>query len=243
MIRNTGKKALYEVIGVNRHKTAGGGITKSLPTEQSAEQPTLWLKKPRMLQFNAGRVEMSVPYQLAVAVLLSCILMIVVVFRLGQLSGPKSDESAGTVVRSTRSQPTVTELPTDTATQKTVPVTTAPPILVPAEAKTEKSRKQEPSKTAAANRIVIQICQEKKSLQPVVLYFAQHDIETEIFEIDGRYYLVSSKKYENPEKDGTNGFLAKKHIMEVGANYRSPPGYNSFGITPFQDAYGMKFDD
>ena len=48
---------------------------------------------------------------------------------------------------------------------------------------------------------------------------------------------------ENPNKLGTDGYAARTRIIELGANYVSPPGYDSFGAEPFYDAYGMKSRD
>jgi hypothetical protein len=83
----------------------------------------------------------------------------------------------------------------------------------------------------------------REHLEPVRLYFAEKGIETEIRRIGDRYYLVTSQKYDNPEREGTEGYQAKQKIIETGAGYKSPPGYESFGTRPFSDAYGMRFDD
>ena len=73
-------------------------------------------------------------------------------------------------------------------------------------------------------------------------YFSENGIETEIRKVGNWYYLISAEKYDNPEKAGTDGFAAKQRIVELGAKYKSPPGYGSFGTKPFSDAYGMKLD-
>jgi hypothetical protein len=57
------------------------------------------------------------------------------------------------------------------------------------------------------------------------------------------YYLVTKKKYENPQKQGTDGYLAKQRIIAVGAKYKAPPGRETFGVKSFETAYGRKFDD
>jgi hypothetical protein len=80
-------------------------------------------------------------------------------------------------------------------------------------------------------------------LEPVKEHFAQFGIETEIKRIDEWYYLVTKDKYDNPQKPGTDGYLARQRIIELGAQYKAPPGYETFGKEPFHDAYGMKFDD
>jgi len=31
--------------------------------------------------------------------------------------------------------------------------------------------------------------------------------------------------------------------VKIGADYKAPQGFGSFGTKPFHDAYGMKFDN
>jgi len=97
------------------------------------------------------------------------------------------------------------------------------------------------------NRIVIQTYENAEQLEPVQEYFAYYGIATEIRRIQGRCFLVTSEKYDNPGKQGTDGFKARQRIVELGAKYKPPgPQYESFGSStslPFHDAYGMKFDD
>ncbi len=57
------------------------------------------------------------------------------------------------------------------------------------------------------------------------------------------YYLVTKEKYDNPERSGTDGSKAKQDIIKLGAAYKAPQGYGTFGPKPFHDAYGMRFDD
>ena len=96
------------------------------------------------------------------------------------------------------------------------------------------------------NRIVIQTLQLRSHLEPVKQYFASFGVETEIKKVDNWYYLVTENKYDNPEKPGTNGYFAKQRIIELGAGYKAPTGYESFrrgDKMPFHDAFGMNFDD
>jgi hypothetical protein len=74
-------------------------------------------------------------------------------------------------------------------------------------------------------------------------YFAGFGIETEVRHINNWYYLVTKDKYDNPEKPGTDGYAAKQKIIELGADYKAPAGYGTFGPKPFHDAYGMRFED
>jgi hypothetical protein len=250
MARNREKKALYEVISKTWPKPRydktleqlhpeKSGKDKQIATKFSAQlrgRAAKWLNRPRIIQFNAGRIEISMPYQLAIALLLGLVLLVLVAFRLGQityLSSQKATDSAAKIPEST---------------QKTVPkmTTGAPQRTAPAEEKTPVptfTQKVEPVKPKGDNRIVIQSYQLRADLEPVKQYFAQFGIETEIIKISDWYYLVTRDKYENPGKPGTDGYLAKQKIIELGANYKAPPGYEAFGSKPFSDAYGKKFDE
>lgn len=110
MARYRGQKALYEVI--SQAKTKPGrlspGQTGTSATEAPAQEaqvqsepqvvqdlpgPELvpaspqvrWLR-PRAIQFNNGRVELTIPYPIAIALVLAFILIILAAFRLGQRS-------------------------------------------------------------------------------------------------------------------------------------------------------------
>ncbi|MHC4888580.1 MAG: hypothetical protein ACYTEO_03840, partial [Planctomycetota bacterium] len=93
------------------------------------------------------------------------------------------------------------------------------------------------------HRIVIQTYQIRADLEPVKQHFARFGIETEIRRINEVYYLVTKEKYENPEKSGTDGYLAKERMIAVGAKYKAQQGYEPFGAKSFETAYGMRFDD
>jgi hypothetical protein len=251
MARNREKKALYEVMSKTTwpkprsdktleplHPEKSGEdkqtTTKFLP--QMRGRVAKWLNRPRIIQFNAGRIEISVPYQLAIALLLGLVLLVLVAFRLGQISYRSSQKVAGSSAK----------MPENV--QKAAPKVVAgtPQGAVPVEKKAPVppvTQKVEPVKPKGDNRIVIQSYQLRADLEPVKQYFAQFGIETEIIKISDWYYLVTKDKYENPAKVGTDGYLAKQKIIELGAKYKAPPGYEVFGSKPFSDAYGKKFDE
>jgi len=243
--RNRKKMALYEAIGKTRHKPRYNETLEQLhPDMTDEDKPTTvksdivipertarWPRRPRIVQFNAGRIELSIPYQLAVTLLLGIILLVLVAFRIGQ--NVSSRNSAKSV-------------------PEAVPQNTAPAgigtLLIPADdLKTTSvlttTEETEQAKQKGNNRIVIQTYQLKAHLEPVKNYFAQFGIQTEIRKIDNWYYLVTKDKYENPKKPGTDGYLAKQKIIEFGAQYKASQGYETFGSKPFYDAYGKKFDD
>lgn len=235
MARSRKKKALYEVIGKTWPKPGSGRageqppVKKSGTDESAAPKPvgTVWPRRPRILQFNAGRIELSLPYQLAIALILGLVLLVLVFYRLGQMSYPAEQESSNPAAK-------IKDVDWDRPTgPATVDRTPAPGAAENAEAVGQKGR----------NRIVIQTYETRTQLEPVKEYFASFGIKTEFRKIGGWYYLVTQDKYENPEKRGTDGYLAKERIIELGADYKAPEGYESFGKKPFHDAYGMRFDD
>ena len=234
MARKRRKKALYEVIGGIWSKDSGEGTlgkySPGAPEDEDvakgpswASRSSIWSKKPRLFQLNAGRFEMSIAYQLAIAIVLGLIIVVLIAFQIGKCS-----------------QPTVEGRQTQTLDELS--------------ARTDSARPTAPGTNGQAgsdeltgkNRIVIQTLQLRSHLEPVKQYFASFGVETEIKKVDNWYYLVTENKYDNPEKPGTNGYFAKQRIIELGAGYKAPTGYESFKRgekTPFHDAFGMNFND
>jgi hypothetical protein len=243
--RSRGKKALYEIIGGARYKA---GFDRALGQIQQpsaeADEKQEWIppklgslpKKPRMVQYNSGRIELSIPYQICIAVLLGAILLFLVVYRLGQLSNAGSQKTTELATEMPKSPKKTAEQPM--AVEQRVIEQIKEVVPAPAF-----SKQFEQAEDAGSNRIVIQTYQLKTALEPVKQFFAANGIETEIREIGGLYYLVTSRKYENPERPGTDGYNMKQQIIKLGASYKAPPGYETFGRKPFHDAYGMRFDD
>jgi len=226
MVRYRKKVALYEVI--NKSGLNSDVDDKPVQDEQGNNfERVRWPKKPRIIQFNVGRIEFSMPYQLAIAIVLCFVLVALVLFRLGQNSGRAE------VVASDASGISSAQI---TDARSDLPVKRV-------ERKEKRASTSEAAKSSGSNRIVIQTWQSRSQLEPVKKYFDQAGVGTEIRKIGNTYYLVTMDKYENPEKKGTDGYKAKERIIELGANYKSPDGYGSFGPKPFHDAYGMKFDD
>jgi len=243
MVRRRRKKSLYEVMGQTWPKPSPektleqpGKPGKAEPiTARAPERLTRWPKRPRAVQFNAGRIDISIPYQIAIAIILGIILLLLVAFRLGQITYRSSQKVTDSAVPMPKNLPLIAPRPAAAAPQTLM----SAEETAPAPASTEKI---EPVNPKANNRIVIQTYQLRAHLAPVKQYFAQFGIETEIKKISDWYYLVTKNKYENPEKPGTDGYLAKQKIIEWGAQYKAPPGYETFGSKPFHDAYGMRFD-
>ena len=246
MARNRKKKALYEVISKARFKSSYGKALERLQSGKAAEDEPIaaragmeiaeraagWPRRPKMAQFNAGRIEISMPYQLAIALLLGLVLLILVAFRLGQIN----QKAADSAIKMQEPPQEAVGRPIATAPQMPAPVEKPASVAASAE-------KVEPATPKGNNRIVIQTWQSRAQLEPVKDFFARVGIETEIRKIDNWWYLITKDKYENPERQGTDGYSAKQKIIELGAKYKAPPGRETFGPKPFDDAYGMKFDN
>jgi hypothetical protein len=235
------KKSLYEVMGEARLKSRHGKtleqpspekVDKDEPTTESTvavpERAVQWPRRPRIVQFNAGRIEISIPYQLAIAFLLGIILLVLVVYRVGEGVG----ESAA---KKQKNNPGRLLNQNNTAGQGQNTNTDRKML--------SNNGKDKVAESKGNHRIVIQTYEVRAHLDPVQRYFNQSGIETEIRTIDGKYCLVTKKKYENPQKQGTDGYAAKQKIIELGAQYKAPPGYETFGVKSFESAYGRKFED
>jgi len=259
MVHNTKKKALYEVIGrtglksgyeqLHPNSTAGtnAGQTPSASAGQ-AQGVVRWTIKPSVVQFNAGRIEFSIPYQVGIAVVLGVLLAAVVLFRLGERVGSrevaakapaaakplvnKPAESRPVAPKPVTQDTPVVKQPTAQDTSAAA-VTATQPISTPPTSSVQGGR----------NRIVLKIYQVRSHLEPAKEYFDKMGIATEIIEKNNWYYLVTKNKYDNPEKAGTDGYLAKQKIIEIGSGYKAPAGFESFGPKPFSDAFGMRFDE
>jgi len=243
MIHNRKKMALYEVISKTRPKPSYDKLQGQNEPKKSGEdvpdisrqviglpkKTSQWPRRPRFFQLNAGRIEIAMPYQLAIVVLLVAILLLMVAFRLGMNAG--SQKNVDTVVK----------IPAVQQNSSAAIKTDMPVIVGPI--KEKPATGIEVSESKGSNRIVIQTYDLRPHLVPVQQYFTQFGIETEIRKIGDMYYLVSAGKYENPQRQGTDGYAARQRIIELGANYKAPPGFETFGPKPFSDAYGMKFDD
>ena len=258
MIHNTKKKALYEVIS-----RAGSrpGYEQLHPDDTAGENPPTdtgtspnvvrWVRKPSVVQFNAGRIEFSVPYQVGIAVVLGVLLAAVVLFRLGERVGsrevatkapaaakPVVNTSAGSTSSPQAGSGQVKSVLPKPVTQDT------PAVKQPTAQDTSVASVAAAQPTSTGrNRIVLKIYQVRSHLEPAKEYFDKMGVATEIIEKNNWYYLVTKNKYDNPEKAGTDGNLAKQKIIEIGSGYKAPVGFESFGPKPFSDAFGMRFDE
>ncbi len=236
MVHNTKKKALYEVMGragtkpryEQLHPSSTAGQTPSAPSTGSPQSQGVvrWTIKPSVVQFNVGRIEFSIPYQAGIAIALGMLLAAVVLFRLGERVGSREVATNASTVRTASQDTPVVRQPTAQDT----PAASA-------------AAGQPASAQGGKNRIVIKVYQVRSHLEPVKEYFDKMGVATEIIERGNWYYLVTKNKYDNPGKTGTDGYLARQKIAELGAGYKAPVGFETFGPKPFSDAFGMRFDE
>ena len=236
MARNRSKKALYEVMSRSRSNSNYGKTIEPLRQDGSTENrqenadstspgsnPQIvpgWPARPKLVQFNAGRIEISMPYQLAIAILLGIVLVVLVFFRLGQASFKQETADLGT------------EIPRNVIEKS-----------AENENSSSKIEKNENTVTKGRNNIVLKQFARRADLEQAQKYFGTAGIETTIISRAGTYFLISKNTYDNPGKPGTDGYKALKKIVSIGADYKAPQGYESFGPIPFNDAYGKRFDN
>ncbi|MCK4886100.1 MAG: hypothetical protein KAS96_01865 [Planctomycetes bacterium] len=254
MKRPSKRMALYEVMGKKESKSF---LKKSLeplkPTEKekkvippisslpekSSEKPVKWANKPKFLQLNAGRVEMSIPYQVAIAVILVAFVVVLMAFRFGKASGNQNAAvKAAAPVKKIAEKPVYRPVSKPKVESSDLPIGLA--------AKESAPKPVLPAVSTGGSNIVVQTLRSRNDLEPVKDYFAGHGIATEIKKVKSWYYLVTVNKYESLKKTGSQGNNMLKRIVELGAGYKAPQGFESFrvkGKTPFRDAYGIKFED
>ena len=268
MARNRGKKALYEVMSKARakqsyaksleqmHSRKSEQVTPAVappkPAPEAPKAAAQWRKKPRIAQFNAGRFEFSVPYQVAIALGLVLVLLLLGSYRLGQRSivpgQLAADESGGQVGKA--DQESDSGLAKANMQESASPAENVPPQeqVMPNEDATRIVEEQvEPVKPKGKNAIVLAHSGRIVDFQPVVEHYEQHGIALKIVPLEnGRYQLRTVEQYvRNPATPGTDAFEAKRRIIEVGELYRgmAPAGLDTFGKHPFSDAYGKKVED
>src|SRR3972149_9483889 len=205
MARGHKKMAFYEAMTKARFKSSYGKKLERLHPEKSSENEQVsagsesvisgrvakWWKKPRIVQFNTGRIEFSISYPLAIALLLVIILLLLAAFRLGQ----KMPESAGKIPQS------LPEKPVGQATTETPLVIDKPEKMAPVAVSKEKT---ELTALKGSNVIVLVEYQTQADLVPVKKHFAEFGIETELANWAGRYFLITKDRFEGfgPDSDG-----------------------------------------
>ena len=264
MARKRGKKALYEVMSKARKKPGfGRTLEKMLPEKpvtkeeeivevavkkrseadvETSKTAAKWWRKPSAVQFNVGRVEFSMPYQLGIALVLGAVLLIVAAFRLGGYftdSNPNGPAEIENVKEPPIQEKDVEQPEVANVIELASPVEEESVLL-----ETEEPEPVKPviPKSTGNNVIILQQFGAREDLRPVQAHFEEYDIETEIVMENGNYFLRTKNRYDNPRTPGTDGYKALQEIIRVGAKYKgkAPPNYETFSPRFFSDAYGKK---
>ncbi len=238
MAKKRKKMALYEVFSKDLTKSHGGkqleqfkphapGTVSDDSTDLPRSSSRAAHLRPRMMQLNRGRVEISMPYQVAIVVALMLILCVLAAYRLGQRQ--IVNEPDGPVEGLNNPAPAITNNNpagnADENLEAVEPVKTQEEIEIPL------------ASSPKTNWIVIKQWKNKEDLFPVKQWYAGNGIETQIREINGSYYLHTVQKYDNPSVSGTDGARAMQQIIRIGAGYVAPPGSAKFNL---QKPYGKK---
>ncbi|MFZ2145689.1 MAG: hypothetical protein WAV28_00600 [Sedimentisphaerales bacterium] len=247
MVRNRGKKALYEVMSKARNKPGYGRTLeqmrpkrpdegKSAVNAETSKATARWLRKPRIVQFNFGRIEFSIPYQLAIAIVLVLILLVLAAFRLGQEYYQTEQRTISTAVER---QQVNRKTPIE---REVADIMEPPPPDEDSRLRDIEGVKPIQPSSTGNNVIVVQQWGARPDLVPVQAHFAEYGIDTEIVMENGSYFLQTKNRYDNPKTPGTDGYKALQEIIKVGAKYKgkAPPTFETFALNFFSDAYGKK---
>ena|GEM_PF-1769778 len=258
MARNKrGKMALYEAMSKARQKPGFGRtlermredgphddepdvqpehlvVTEESPAEETSEPTVQWTRKPSVAQLNAGRIEFSMPYQLAITMALGFVLAVLLAFRAGQWY---SDKHQGPVEAGGNTPAGQARLPQNDYGSPGRATT-------PQESTTQDSGRRTTPVSTGDHVIVIVEYGRRDDLVPVQKHFAQSNIETEIISQGGRYFLISKDRYDydSLSTPGSDGYKALMRIRQVGPGYRgkAPDGMEPFAQDLGADAYGRK---
>ena len=214
-----------------------------------------WLR-PKAVQFNDGRIEVSLSYQIGIIIVLGVMLFLMMGFWFGRRVG-RIDERSRYNKQVVASRAEVGGAPVRSATPEPEPEfsTAGPPAETPSN---EASVRAAPVRTGD-NVIVLARHTDKSQLEPVQAYFREHGVETRILSYDrlravfeqygldisrlpkgDGFMLVTNDLYENPGRKGTNGYAMIEKIKELGRGYQAPPDHERFAVNFFSDAYGLK---
>jgi hypothetical protein len=240
-------------------------VVKSRPVERVAHpvpaNPMWTWLKPRPVQFNEGRIEISVPYYIGVIAGLVLLVVVLGAFRLGQArSGSGASEAAAGVQPMVDRAGAATNPPAESTPRTGITADTGRPLSGPVVSGTAR---QDVAAAAVQGDhwIVLAQYRRQEDFVPVVRHFAENGIRLGVASLaDLRQYfaanglnagvlpsgdgflLVTADAFGNPKIAGTDGHKMKQKIAEVGAKYKgkAPAGLERFAPNYFSDAYGMK---
>lgn len=257
MARYRGQKSLYEVMNRARIKSSRSSTeplhsqeSDIAGTESGSETPKqeqsvdfARYRRPKPIQINQGRIELTIPVKAAVILVLVVIVCLLLSFRLGQLY---SGSDSGTDESFIENRPTNNTQDTQGGMepapaeevdnkQQVESLGTSNPVdppQVPVNADTLR----------AGNAIVIQQFDKLADLKAVGRYFNREGIPTEIVQKGLYYFLITQERFK-VEELGSKGTQKRIEIRELGKNYKAPQGLETFSAHYFSDAYSKLIDD
>jgi hypothetical protein len=246
MPRNPKQKALYEVIkssqkGLSSIKRAGPIDAANVDSEEKSalkepsekvQEKSVQTLRPKTLGSIESRKVLLIPYRVVLVLALLFVLVVMASFKLGQVSGRRS---AGINAGSVPAESGKIDF-SDPAIKQTFST------LPESEIESQTIKEQVPPGSVGDNVIVIATYRTRRDLEPVQKYFSGSGIGTEIWLKNNYFYLVTKDRFAATESRGSEGYLMKQRIKEIGAYYRAPSGYESFRPNLFQDAYGLKVE-
>lgn len=241
--------------GAGRAKASGasartphesGGARPTQPPEAPATpgpvQP--WLR-PKPLQYNDGRIEISVRWPVGVGVGLLIVVVLHVVYQLGYLGG-KADYGATVAQESNQvvgsggstagtGQATDSGEAVDGASGSQAVASTGDHVVVLAHypTRTQLVPVQEHFRQHGVGTAIV-------AFERLRQYFSDRGLSTRPVPSGDGFMLITDRGYNNPATPGTDGHAVLERIKQIGAQYRAPEGYESFAPNRFSDAYGMK---
>lgn len=248
MTRNPRQKALYEVIKSTQKRPIAIGFppeaaagdskdsSEKINTQTAPEKQPDKKRKP-VFGFQPARKfgykpVLLIPYRVAVVLVLVILLSVWTAYKIGRLTNSRSVNNKAVETNIGQSETDMlTDLTVEQADQSTE-----------TEAAAENPPRSLPSAYKGDNVIVIATYRSRNDLELVQEYFAGNGIETEIWLRNNYFYLVTKDRFESTERRGGDGYLAKEQIKKIGADYKAPPGYETFKPNLFQDVYGMKVE-
>ena len=233
MAKKPRRMTLYEAVRNNKVTSSGrfkdSGWPKSPPDSYKVGQR---VSDETVHKKGSGRIVLVVPYNILAVILLTIVLVAVIAFKRGQVSGQRMVAMGHIVEEVTESGDFSAEVSNDEvnigglADSRQVTVTG--------------SVKRDDPISAGDHEIIIVQYDRPEHLVPVKDFFAYNGIETRIDKRDKSYFLVTSDRYESTERSGSEGYRALQRIKQIGVSYKAPQGYETFKPNLFQDAYGAK---
>jgi hypothetical protein len=186
------------------------------PAGPSEPVPKWWRLKP--LQLNAGRIEVSVPYHIGIAVALAVVLVVLGAFRLGQKFPRAVPQNAAT--ENVAAGGASTQL--------------ADNWIVLAQYKNAADLR-EIENYFAKNGIDLSVYE----LASTRRQFVERGLDASVLPSGDGYLLVTASLYGDPLSPGTDGYRMKQRIVDVGKKYKTLKGKEAFAPA-FENAYGMR---